>query len=177
MQNDPRNLGSLISVYRPSTWRIWLLGLVATGPLFLFLLGIVVIVADFTDRPAQYQEGALKHFSGPGICLGGLGLLFAVVLMMFIGEFRKWSGSRTTRLSIYEKGFTYESNGKLERCRWDEIKDTTFSIIVKHSKWSLPRRVNVIRSVIRTDGTFITLSESLDLISITQVIRAARKAD
>jgi len=76
---------------------------------------------------------------------------------------------------IYQEGFTYESKGLIEDCRWDGIKDINFRVIEIHSKHSAPRKVRVIRSIVKRDDKVIELPEALDLIKVTKLIDSARQ--
>jgi hypothetical protein len=112
---------------------------------------------------------------GPALCLGVPVLLLAVVSIFLLQDFRKWSATRKSKLMIFEKGFSYETESGLETCHWDDIKDITFRRVEVAGKHSRPRRVNLIRSIVKKDGEMISLAETLDLTSITKLITAARK--
>jgi hypothetical protein len=110
---------------------------------------------------------------GPFICLGGLGLFLALVGAMCVSDFRRWSATRTVRLAIYEQGFTYENKGHREFCRWSDIERIDFRPIEIRGKHSPPRKVSVIRSIVKSDGTVIGLADTLNLQRITRLIKAA----
>jgi hypothetical protein len=92
-----------------------------------------------------------------------------------VSDFRKWRATRTVKLTIYQRGFIYESEGSGETCRWDEIKDLNYKVIEIRSKHSLPSKVRVVRSILKRDDKLITLAETLDLIKITPLITSAQK--
>jgi hypothetical protein len=75
---------------------------------------------------------------------------------------------------IYQKGLTYESKGHRESCSWDAIKDINFKLIEVKTKNSAPRKVSVIRSIVRRDGTVISFAETLNLKKITDLITTRR---
>jgi len=94
-------------------------------------------------------------------------------------EFRKWSVTRTVKLVIFERGFTYESAsniGNIESCSWTDIKDITFRPVELKTKNSAMRRVSVIRSIVKRDGTVLTFAETLNIQKITSLILEQRKA-
>ena len=165
MANDHQDLGELRSVHRPSTVRLWLMALVALALLSFVLLGLLALLNSLTSGPIL----------GPTICLAVPLLLLALVSSFLLKDFRKWSATRTSKLMVFEKGFTYESGGRIETCRWDDIKDITFRRLEVASKHSPPRRVNLIRSIVKKDGEMISLAETLNLTTITKLITAARK--
>ncbi len=78
------------------------------------------------------------------------------------------------KLTIYEGGFTYESQGRIEACRFDEIEKLESRFIEVHSK-AFRTRVKVIRSIVKKDGMVINLAETLDLRQITGLITAAKE--
>jgi len=165
MANDHQDLGELCSVHRPSTVRLWLMALVALALLSFVMLGVLAILNSLTSGPIL----------GPAIFLAVPVLLLALVSSFLLKDFRKWSATRASKLMIFEKGFTYESSGRTETCHWDDIKDITFRRVEVASKHSPPRRVNLIRSIVKKDGEMISLAETLNLTSITKLITAARK--
>ena len=67
------------------------------------------------------------------------------------------------KLVIYEKGLTYENQGHRESCSWDDIKDINFKLIEVKIKNSAARRVSVMRSIVKRDGTVISFAETLNL--------------
>lgn len=164
MQNDHLNLGERQSIHRtfPLSILFW--------PVFLVPLLLTAIAAAFYTFASftSADKGA-----GPVICLGGSCLLLAVLGSVWIGDLRKWLATRTVKLSIYQAGFTYESKGQIEACQWGEIKDITFRRIEIRTKHSAPRKVNVIQSIVRSDGRMIGLTETLKLIEITKLITTA----
>jgi hypothetical protein len=101
-----------------------------------------------------------------------IALLLALLIGFLVGEFRKWYATRSVRLKIFERGFTYEEHDRLQVCAWHEIKDITHRKIKMHSWYSAARRINVIRSVVKMDGTVISLAETLNLHKLTALIRA-----
>ena len=167
MQNHSPDLGDLRSVHRPSTIRLWLMSVIALGLLVPVILGIVLTL----DSINSGFSGSKDHkLSGPLVCVGTSSLLFVLFGSFLISDFRKWSATRTVKLTIYQKGFTYENKGRREVCHWDEIKDITHRVVEIRSKHSAPRRVRVIRSVVRRDGEMISLAETLNLVKITKLI-------
>lgn len=165
MANDHQDLGELRSVHRPSTVRLWLMALVALALLGFVMLGVLSLLNSLTSGPIL----------GPVICLGVPVLLLALIGSFLVKDFRKWSATRTSKLMIFEKGLSYETAGRIETCRWDDIKDITFRRVEVAGKHSPPRRVNLIRSIVKKDGEMFSLAETLNLTSITKLITAARK--
>lgn len=108
-------------------------------------------------------------------CLGGSGLLLVLIGAVCLSDFRKWYGTRTVKLVIYEKGLTYENQGHTESCSWADIKDINFNLIEIKTKNSAPRRVSVMRSIVKGDGTVISFAETLNLGKITSLITEQRK--
>jgi len=138
---------------------------VALALLSFVMLGVLALLNSLTSGPIL----------GPAICLGVPVLLLALVSSFLLKDFRKWSATKTSKLMIFEKGFSYETGGRIETCHWDDIKDITFRRVEVASKHSPPGRVNLIRSIVRKDGEMISLAETLNLTSITKLITAARK--
>lgn len=172
MQSSYHNLGELRSVHRPATFHIWSLLVLTLFPLMLFLFGAFLALDAFTSQNlGRRREAVSNSFT----CLGFLGLLLAVLGSVLVSDYRAWSTTRTVRLSIYEGGFTYESKGQVEACRWDEIKDIKFRFILSGSRAFPYSRVRVIRSVVKEDGTVISPAETLNLKLITELITAERK--
>ena len=165
MANEHQNLGELRSIHRPSTVRLWLMALVALALLGFVLLGLLSLLNSLTSGPIV----------GPTICLAVPLLLLALSCSFLLKDFRKWSATRTCKLMIFEKGFTYESGGRAETCHWEDIKDITFRRVELASKHAPPRRVNLIRSIVKKDGEMISLAETLNLTRITKLIATARK--
>ena len=108
-------------------------------------------------------------------CLGGSGLLLAIVGAACLSDFRAWYATRTVELEIYEKGLTYESQGHREYCSWGDIKDINFKLIEVKIKNSAPKKVSVMRSIVKRDGTVISFAETLNLKKITSLITEQRK--
>ncbi|HEX3228067.1 MAG TPA: hypothetical protein VHQ95_03835 [Pyrinomonadaceae bacterium] len=160
------NPGELRSVHRPTTWRIWIMAMVSLGPLFLLGLSIVLLIDDF----AQGRDASPGQLSTRFGCVGGIVLILALLIGFLISEMRKWYPTRTVRLKIYERGFTYEEQDRRQVCAWNEIKDITHRTIKVHSKHSPPRRISVIRSIVKRDGTAIVLAETLNLHKLTSLI-------
>ena len=175
MANDNQDLGELRSVHRPSTARLWLMALVALALLSFVLLGLLALLNSWISGAAINKGGMPNSILGPTVCLAVPLVLLALVCSVLLKDFRKWSATRTTKLMIFEKGFTYESGGRTETCHWDDIKDITFRRVEVASKHSPPRRVNLIRSIVKKDGEMVSLAETLNLTSITKLITAARK--
>jgi hypothetical protein len=103
-------------------------------------------------------------------------LILALLIGFLISETRKWYPTRKARLKIYELGFTYEEQDRRQYCAWNEIKDITHRTIKIHSKHSPARRISVIRSIVKQDGTVIVLAETLNLPKLTSLITAGRTA-
>jgi hypothetical protein len=160
------NHGELRSVHRPTTWRIWIMAMVSLGPVFLLGLSIVLLIDDF----AQGRDASLSQLSTRFGCVGGIGLILALLIGFLISEIRKWYPTRTVRLKIYERGFTYEEQDRRQVCAWNEIKDITHRTIKFYSKHSPSRKVSVIRSIVKRDGTVIVLAETLNLHKLTSLI-------
>lgn len=138
------------------------------------LLGALFILDAFTSLFTQTKGGTFERASSPLLCLGVSSLCLALFSNFLISDVRKWSATRTVRLRIYQEGLIYESKGQVEACRWNEIKDITYRVIEVHSKYSAPKRVRVIRSIVKRDGEIISLAETLSLLKITQLINTAR---
>lgn len=166
------NLGELRSVHRPPIWRIGIMAMVSLGPLFLLGLGIVLLIDDFVHG----RDLSLNKLSTRFGCLGGIGLLLALLIGFLVSEFRKWYRTRTVTLRIYEQGFTYEEQDRRHVCAWNEIKDITHRTIKIHPRHSPSRRISVIRSIVKADGTVIVLAETLNLIKLTSLITAGKTA-
>jgi hypothetical protein len=140
----------------------------------LSVVGMVLLVsADlFVSRDTR---GPQTNLVGLVICLVVPALLLLLICSFLIKDFRKWSVTKTSKLTIFRKGFTYESEGRTEACQWNEIKDITYRRVEVVSKHSARRRVNLIRSIVRKDGEMISLPETLNLTRITRLITAAKK--
>ena len=174
MQNHSTDLGDLKSVHRPSSARLWLMSAIVLALLMPVLLGTLLTLDSVTSMGSK--KDAFDGLSGPSIFLGVSSLLLVLFGSLLIGAFRKWSATRTVKLTIYQKGFTYENKGRREVCHWDEIKDITHRVVEIRSKHSAPRRVRVIRSVVKRDGEMISLAETLNLVKITKLINNAESA-
>ena len=173
--SHPQDLGELRSVHRPTTVRLWLMGLVVIALLSFVVVRLLALLNSSSAGPATNKGPVLDTIVGPAICLGVPVLLLALVSSFLLKDLRKWSASRTSKLMIFDKGFSYESAGQIETCRWDDIQDITFRRVEVTSKHSPPRKVNVVRSIVRKDGEMISLPETLNLERITRLITAARK--
>jgi hypothetical protein len=175
MQDYHPQLGERRSVHRASLAWVLLLVLCVAPLLLLTSVAALYAVNSFVPVLTESKGDALSKVTGPFACLGGSGLLLALVVGVFVGDFRKWSATRTVRLIIYQKGFTYESKGHMESCQWFEIKDIDFRRIEVKSKHSAARKVRVIRSIVKRDGRVISLAETLKLEKITGLITTARE--
>jgi len=133
----------------------------------------LLILDSFTGVFTGSKEGSSDDVSNYFICMGGVGLLLTLLSSIHVSDYRAWSATRTVRLTIYQEGFTYESLGRTEVCRWDEVEKLKFGSLMVHSK-AFRTRVKVIRSIVKKDGTKIKLAETLDLREITRLITAAR---
>lgn len=168
---DPNiNLGALRSVHRPPTWRIWIMAMVSLGPFFLLGLSIVLLIDDFIHG----RDLSLSKLSTRFGCLGGIVLVLALLIGFLVSEFRNWHRTRTVRLTIYERGFTYEEQHRTQVCAWHEIKDITHRTIRIHPRHSPSRRISVIRSIVKADGTVIVLAETLNLPKLTSLITTGK---
>lgn len=172
MYRPEPNLGELRSVHRPSTWRFWFMAMVSLAPLFLLVLGIVILIDDFV----QGRDVSASKLLGPIGCLGGIVLILALLIGFLVSEFRKWYRTRSVRLKVFERGFTYEEHDRLQVCAWDEIKDITHRKFKIHRWHSASRRISVIRSIVKADGTEIVLAETLNLPKLASVITAGKSS-
>lgn len=170
MHHLDNKLGELRSVHRPPIWRILFMAMVALAPLFLFGLGLLVLIDDFVHG----RDTNLNKLMTPIGCLGVLALILALLIGFLVGEFRKWFATRSVRLKIFERGFTYEDHNQTQVCAWDEIKDITHRKIKIHRYHSASRRISIIRSIVKRDGTVIELAETLDLHKLTRLIEAGK---
>lgn len=176
MQSGHPNLGELRSEHRPSTVRIWIMVMISLSLLMGVLLGSLLTLDSFTAFFTQTsKEESTTRATGPLICLGVSSLCLALFGSFLISDFRKWSATRTVKLMIYQEGFTYESKGQTEVCRWGEIKDINFRVIEIRSKHSAPTKARVIRSIVKQDGKVIDLPETLNLMKITKLITSLKK--
>lgn len=133
----------------------------------------LLILDSFTGVFTGSKEALAADISNYFICMGVVGLLLAVLGSILVSDYRAWSATRTVKLTIYQEGFTYESQGRIESCRWDEIEKIKSKLIEVHSK-AFRTRVKVIRSIVKKDGTVINLAETLDLRQITRLINTAQ---
>jgi hypothetical protein len=174
MQNYHPELGERCSVHRASLGWLWLLLLCVAPLLLVTALATLYAFNSFMSVLTESKVDTLRKVSGPLVCLGGSALLLTLVGGVCVSDFRKWSATRTVGLIIYQKGFTYESKGHIESCHWGEIRDIDFRPIEVKSKHSAPRKVSVIRSIIKSDGTVIGLAQTLNLTKVTKLITTAR---
>ena len=124
----------------------------------------------FTGGSQRSADGVSNYF----ICMGGVGLLLAILGSIFVSDYRAWSATRTVVLTIYQEGFTYESEGRIEVCRWDEIEKIKTKFLQVVSK-AFRARVKVIRAIEKKDGTRIELARTLNLRRVTELITAAKE--
>jgi hypothetical protein len=144
-----------------------------TPLLMIAALCTLLMLDSFTGVVTGSKEGSPGDVSNYFICTGVAGLLLALLGGISVSDYRAWSATRTVKLTIYREGFTYESRGRVEACRWDEIEKIKFKLIEVHSK-AFRARVKVIRSIVKKDGAVINLAETLDLRQITGLITAAQ---
>jgi len=146
----------------------------ATPLLLIAALCTLLMFDSFTGVFTGGKEGSPDDVSNYFICMGVVGLLLAVLGSIYVSDYRAWSATRTVKLTIYQRGFTYESRGRTEVCRWDEIEKIKSRLIEVYTK-AFRTRVKVIRSIVKKDGTEINLAETLDLRQITGLITTARE--
>lgn len=144
-------------------------------PLLLIAALCTLLLLDsftgvFTGRKEAPSGGVSNYF----ICMGVVGLLLALLGSIMVSDYRAWSATRTVKLTIYQEGFTYESRGRIEACRWDEIEKIKSRLIEVHSK-AFRARVKVIRSIVKKDGTVIDLAGTLNLRQVTALITTAKE--
>ena len=156
------DLGEVRSVHRPSLR--WVGYLAVTGMLFA-----TTVAAGFYARDAGSDLG------GAVFCLLFFGALSGLVGSVCTAEFRKWAATRGDKLKIHAEGLIYERQGGVDLCRWQEIKDVIYGHVVIPKNYSPPKTVNVVRSIVKTDGTVIRLADTLDLPTITALLNAALK--
>lgn len=174
MQSYRPNLGELRSVHRPPKPGLWPILMLSIPLLIIAALCTLLIFDSFT---AVFTEGTKRlsdSVSNYLICMGGVGLLLALLGSILVSDYRAWSATRTVKLTIYQGGLTYESRGRVEVCRWDEIEKIKFRFIEVHSK-AFRARVRVIRSIVKRGGTVIEFAETLDLRQITELITTAQE--
>ncbi|MBC7912151.1 MAG: hypothetical protein H7Y30_16715 [Pyrinomonadaceae bacterium] len=173
MQNLHPDLGELRSTHRPAIFGILLFGLV----LIPFILVVIASVFfTFNTFVSLFTENKGSLFDAVGkflICLVAPSLILTLAGGFWLSDVRKWLKTRTVKLRIYQNGFTYESQGQTQACRWSEIKNINFRFIEISSKVVPRRKVKVIRSVDKTDGQVINIAETLNLIKITEIIKSA----
>jgi hypothetical protein len=145
-----------------------------TPLLMIAALCTLLILDSFTGVFTGGTGGSPSDVSNYFICMGVVGLLSALLGGVWASDYRAWSATKTVRLTIYREGFTYESRGRIETCRWDEIGKIKSGFTAVHSK-SFRARVRVIRSIVKKDGTKIKLAETLDLRRITGLMTAAKE--
>jgi hypothetical protein len=138
------------------------------------ILCTLLIFDSFTGVFTGSTEGLSDGVSNYFICMGVVGLLLAILGSILVSDYRAWSATRTVRLTIYQEGFTYESQGRIEVCRWDEIEKMKSGFMDVYSK-AFRARVKVIRSIVKKDGTVIDLAKTLDLRQVTELITTARE--
>lgn len=134
----------------------------------------LLILDSFTGVFTGSKEGSPDDVSNYFICMGVVGLLLALLVSILVSDYRAWSATKTVKLTIYQGGFTYESRGRIEVCRWDEVEKMKFRFIAVHSK-AFRTRVRAIHSIVKKDGTEIKLAETLNLRQITGLITTAEK--
>lgn len=142
--------------------------------LIVTAVAAVYAVKSITPMLAAGKGNSSGNVAGAVGCLGGSGLLLALVGAACLSDFRTWYATRTVRLVIYQKGLTYESNGHRESCSWGDIRDINFKLIEVKIKNSAPRKVSVMRSIVKRDGTVISFAETLNLKKITNLITTNR---
>jgi len=147
--------------------------MLSTPLLIIGALCTLLIFDSLTGVFTGSTEGSPDGVSNYFICMGGVGLLLALLGSMLVSDYRAWCATRTVELTIYQEGFTYESRGRMEACRWDEIEQIKYRFTEVHSK-AFRARVKVIRSIVKKDGTEIKLAETLNLRQITGLITTAK---
>lgn len=170
--NMSSSLGELRSVHRPAKPRLWPI-LALSAPLLLITALCIVLVFDsFTGLVTGSKQDLSGSVSNYFIGMGIVGVLLAILSGIFVSDYRAWSATRTVKLSIYEEGFTYESQGRMEVCRWDQvgkIKTRFIDVITK----AFRTRVKIIRAIVKNDGTIIEFARTLNLREITELITTA----
>jgi hypothetical protein len=172
MQNLHPDLGELRSTHRPAILGILFFGLVLIPLLVVVIVSVLftfnAVISLFTENKGSLSDAVGKFF----VCLVAPCLILTLAGGFWVSSIRNWLKTRTVKLRIYRDGFTYESQGQTQACRWNEIKNINFRWIELGGK-SLRRRVRVIRSVDKTDGQVINIAETLNLIKITEIIKTA----
>jgi hypothetical protein len=171
MQNFHPDFGEKHSLHRASLGWLWWLVL-CVAPILL----VTAVTGVYAMNSASTASKGAGNLAGAFGCLGGSGLLLALVGAACLSDFRKWYATRTVRLVIYQKGLTYASEAHRESCSWGDIKDINFKLIEVKSKNSAPRKVSVMRSIVKRDGTVISFAETLNLEKITSLIATNRKS-
>lgn len=176
MIQDHPDLGEFLSVHRPTTARIWLMALMALALLSIVVIVVLIVLTSLTA--AGNSKGVLQgNRVGALICVAVPAFLLLLICSFLIKDFRKRLVTRTSKLTIFKKGFTYESEGRNEACQWNDITDITYRRADVFSKHSAPRRVNLIRSIVKKDGEMISLPQTLNLTRITRLIDLDRLAE
>ena len=174
MQSYPPNLGELRCVHRPSKPSFWPILALSIPLLMSAALSTLLILDSYTGIFTRSKEGSPDDVSNYFICMGVVGLLLALLGSILISDYRAWSATQTAKLTIYQEGFTYESQGRIEVCRWDEVEKIKSKFVAVHAK-AFRARVKVIRSIVKKDGTEIKLAETLNLREITRLITMAKQ--
>lgn len=172
MQNLHPELGELHSTHRPAIFGILLFGLVLIPLVLTVIASIVFTYSAFLSLFTENKESIFDVVGKFFVCLVAPCLILTLAGGFWVSDVRKWLKTRTVKLRIYQNGFTYESRGQIESCRWSEIKNINFRFIELSSK-SLRRRARVIRSIDKTDGQVINIAETLNLIKLTLIITTA----
>jgi len=173
MQSYGPNLGELRGVHRPAKPSLWPLAL-STPLLMIGALCTLLVFDSFTGVFTGSAEGSSTGVTNYFICMGVVGLLLAVLGSILVSDYRAWSATKTVKLTFYQEGFTYESQDRIDVCRWTEIEQIKSKFIDVHSK-AFRARVKVIRAVVKKDGTVIDFARTLDLRQITELITTARE--
>lgn len=148
------------------------MAMLSLGPLFILGLGMLLLIDEYIHGK-DISPGKLATPFG---CLGAVALILLLLVSLLVSEIRKWYPARSVRLKIFEYGFTYQEPNGVQTCAWNEIKDITHRRDLVHSKHSPPRRVSVIRSIVKKDGNVIVLAQTLNLHKLTSLITAATKS-
>jgi hypothetical protein len=170
MQNTDTDFGERRTVHRASLGWLWWLVLCLAPILLVTAVAAAYAVKSIISILPSGQGNSLGNVAGAFGCLGASGLLLALIGAACLSDFRKWYATRTVKLVIYEKGLTYENQGHRESCSWGDIKDINFKRIEVKIKNSAARRVSVMRSIVKRDGTVISFAETLNLQAITSLI-------
>lgn len=84
--------------------------MISLAPIFLIGLGIVILIDDFVHG----RDVSFNKVIGPIGCLGAIALITALLIGLLVSEFRKWYRTRSVRLEVFERGFTYEEHDRLQ---------------------------------------------------------------